>query len=196
MKGWRGGRFAIFCWKEGFSLYKVVASSLLPSLLPSLWFSVSRTMVKALEILKMPSAPSAPETPPLRFSLLLLWALALKKLALSSHHLQTDDKKIAMNLHNKTMAWTQLNWTVEAAHLGWSSPESCPLLSTSSFLAWTCPSLSWHKLRYPHQNLCSVASEESLWGIQDQAQTFGRVQDLLRCLCSLLLERVLQAVLH
>lgn len=103
MKGRRGGRFAIFCWREDFSLYKVVASFLLPSHLPSLWFSVSRFMVKALEVLE-PSAPSAPEMPPIRFSLLLLRALALKKPALSSHHLHTEDKKIAMNLHNKTMA--------------------------------------------------------------------------------------------
>lgn len=57
-------------------------------------------MVKALEILE-PSAPSAPE--------MLLRALALKEPVLSSHHLHTEDKKIAMNLHNKTMAWTWLS---------------------------------------------------------------------------------------
>lgn len=41
----------------------------------------------------------------------------------------------------------------------------------------------------------SVLSSFRGVAILDQAQTFGRVQDLLRCLCSLL-ERVLQAVLH
>lgn len=125
MKGWRGGRFAIFCWREGFSLYKVVELSLLPSHLPSLWFSVSRTVVKALEILE-PSAPSLPEMPSIRFPLLLLRALALKKPVLSSHHLHTEDKKSATNLRNKTMTqlsqgksvWNQLKLSYLGSILG------------------------------------------------------------------------------
>lgn len=144
MKGWREGRFALFCWRAGFSLYKVVASSLIPSHLPSLWFSGSRTMVKALEILET-SVPSAPdEMPPIRFSLLvLLRALALKKPALSSHHLHTEDKKIAMNLHNKTMAWTRLSQgksmgnQPKLSELPWNHSGSWALNETSR--TWSIP---------------------------------------------------------